>query len=290
VDNCGLQRNNVNCGGCGGGASCSNNTCEETDCDNGDDDDGDGLTDCDDPDCGGLKCGGGGAVCFQQSCCTPDDQLFCSDQGAECGDASGVDNCGVQRTDYDCGNCGGGASCASNACEETSCDDGNDNDGDGLTDCADPDCPGSQTTYYFDDDGDGYGVSNNTIDACSDDGKYTALEGGDCDDNDPRTFPGAAPNDSPTDCMRDEDQDDWGDVNAPSGGTAGSDCDDTDDNRHPGMTEACEDDVDSDCDGLSDDSDLDADTWCSDTDGPSAGCGVDGNTTCCLNNPGTSCK
>ena len=50
----------------------------------------------------------------------------------------------------------------------------------------------------------------------------------DCDDNDENTFPGAASNDSTTECMTDADGDDYGSTVAPTGGTAGSDCDDAD--------------------------------------------------------------
>jgi hypothetical protein len=48
----------------------------------------------------------------------------------------------------------------------------------------------------------------------------------DCDDTNADTFPGAAPNDSATECMRDEDGDDYGDDNPPGGVTPGTDCDD----------------------------------------------------------------
>ena len=47
------------------------------------------------------------------------------------------------------------------------------------------------------------------------------------------TFPGAAPNDSGSGCMKDVDGDDWGDETPPSGLTAGSDCDDADSGIHP---------------------------------------------------------
>jgi hypothetical protein len=246
VDNCGIQRTNIDCGGCGGGAMCSGNTCRETECDKGGDNDNDGDADCLDMDCNGQKCGGGGKVCFQQSCCTPDDALFCSDQGAECGDVSGVDNCGEQRTNYDCGGCGGGATCSSNTCEETDCSNGNDDDGDGAIDCADSDCPGSPTTYYFDDDDDGYGLTGDSVQACSADGKYRAANPDDCDDSDDRI--------------------------------------------HPGATEECEDDVNSNCTIDPDENDPQADTWCRNNESPSDGCGVDGNSTCCLNAPGTGCQ
>ncbi len=55
-----------------------------------------------------------------------------------------------------------------------------------------------------------------------------AVPGTDCNDEDAFTFPGAAPNDDPAACMKDADDDDWGDPN-PSGGSGvvpGTDCDD----------------------------------------------------------------
>lgn len=80
------------------------------------------------------------------------------------------------------------------------------------------------------------GASRNELrDACTrdadDDGfaDATAPAGGvagtDCDDSDPRVYPGIAGRES-TACMRDGDGDGYGDVNAPPGGMAGSDCDD----------------------------------------------------------------
>ena len=53
----------------------------------------------------------------------------------------------------------------------------------------------------------------------------------DCDDTSgtaASTFPGAAPNDSGSACMKDVDGDDYGDDSPPGGVTAGTDCDDTD--------------------------------------------------------------
>jgi len=58
--------------------------------------------------------------------------------------------------------------------------DGQDNDCNGQTD------EGVTTRYYLDFDGDGYGQTNDFIDLCAPSGFYTALEGGDCDD-DPAT-------------------------------------------------------------------------------------------------------
>ncbi len=72
----------------------------------------------------------------------------------------------------------------------------------------------------------------------------------DCDDNDPDTHPGAAPNDSPIACMRDADHDDWGDVNVTGSIVAGTDCDDAVASINPGATEIVDDGIDQDCNGF----------------------------------------
>ena len=54
------------------------------------------------------------------------------------------------------------------------------------------------------------------------------------------TFPGAAPNDSATACMADEDGDDYGADDAPTGGVAGTDCNDEIDTIKPGVPETCD--------------------------------------------------
>ncbi|RMD83171.1 MAG: hypothetical protein D6815_07295, partial [Candidatus Dadabacteria bacterium] len=120
------------------------------------------------------------------------------------------------------------------------CGNGVDDDGDGFTDCADPDC-------LADDDGDGYVVA-----PC----------GSDCDDQDPAVHPGVpevcgngtddecdglADCDDP-DCQAQIDTDGDGYL----GGTCGSDCNDTDPAVHPGATEVCDNAQDDDCDGLAD--------------------------------------
>ena len=65
-------------------------------------------------------------------------------------------------------------------------------------------------------------------------GQDTWLWDEDCDDNDPHTYPGAAEQDSETDCMRDFDGDGFGD-SAPeqSSVVPGTDCDDSDANVNP---------------------------------------------------------
>src|SRR5690606_3072351 len=68
-----------------------------------------------------------------------------------------------------------------------------DNDGDGLLD--DSMCvgvpPGEEPPEFFEE--------------------YDGTNGGDCDDTNPFTFPGAAEIDDPNACMLDADEDGWGD-------------------------------------------------------------------------------
>ncbi|MCB9665448.1 MAG: putative metal-binding motif-containing protein [Alphaproteobacteria bacterium] len=78
----------------------------------------------------------------------------------------------------------------------------------------------------------------------------------DCDDEDPLTYPGAAPLDSVTACLRDADGDGWGDADALAPVEAGTDCDDADAGIAPDAEERCNG-VDDDCDGLLDDADPD---------------------------------
>jgi hypothetical protein len=91
------------------------------------DDDGDGLTDCDDPDCADYQfCDGSGCdgsvgypMCYDPICCQV---------GVSCGPG-----CSCKLSGSTSGTC---------AATESDCSDGKDNDGDGLTDCADSDCAG----------------------------------------------------------------------------------------------------------------------------------------------------
>ncbi|MBI3450384.1 MAG: putative metal-binding motif-containing protein [Acidobacteria bacterium] len=92
--------------------------------------------------------------------------------------------------------------------------DGNDND-----------CSGLPLPEEIDTDGDRWVACSNWNDVQGD--NLLVLGGGDCAPTDPTTFPGAAPKEVvPGACMRDADGDDFGDINAPPGGVAGTDCDD----------------------------------------------------------------
>jgi subtilisin family serine protease len=139
----------------------------ETDCTDGIDNNCDGSTDCADPDCGndsacssgncnnngvcdpGEDCDtcpddcingqGGGTcdACFKGRC---DGRCQPSKEGSDCADCASSYCCGdgICEGDEDSYNCE--VDCGQPQSTETDCTDGIDNDYDGLTDCADPDC------------------------------------------------------------------------------------------------------------------------------------------------------
>ncbi|MEC7983537.1 MAG: putative metal-binding motif-containing protein, partial [Myxococcota bacterium] len=92
-------------------------------------------------------------------------------------------------------------------------------------------------------------IDTNTID---DDGDGFTEEDGDCDDEDPLTFPGVAEHEAVFACMTDNDGDGWGSDEPKFGVASGTDCDDNDPNMN-------NDDVDGDglggCEGDCDDND-----------------------------------
>jgi len=138
------------------------------------------------------------------------------------------------------------------------------------------------TTFYEDKDGDGWGTVNSKC-LCSADvaNKYTATKSGDCDDNDPVIFSGAANEtcdgkdnncNGSVDEGCDKDADGYCDsalnvvTNAAcpkqAAGGKGTDCNDLDKMVNPGATENC-DDVDNNCNGVTDDQcDKDGDKYC----------------------------
>ncbi|MCK6516040.1 hypothetical protein L6R46_13390 [Myxococcota bacterium] len=155
-----------------------------------------------------------------------------------------------------------------------------------VCDEVDNNCDGSvdegvTTTYYADNDEDGYGNPSRSTDACeAPDGYITAS--GDCDDKEPLAWTGAVEvcDEVDNDCdgdtdegvtsewTLDRDNDGFGDdataVSACSAPTsayvgAGGDCDDRDSDYSPGAAEGC-DGNDYDCDGDVD-NDLDGDTY-----------------------------
>ena len=97
--------------------------------------------------------------------------------------------------------------------------DGVDNNCDGQTD------EGVTTTFYADDDGDGFGST--PVEACSISAGLSTVDG-DCDDSDAQTGPNMAPMETDQSlCYTDGDGDGWGDNNPSTGVDAGSDCDDS---------------------------------------------------------------
>jgi hypothetical protein len=165
----------------------------------------------------------------------------------------------------DDGDCDDGVAGVNPEAEEV-CDEV-DNNCDGVTDDAI-----DMTTYYADEDGDGFGDEGAPGLACEvPSGMITV--GGDCDDGDASVNPDAAEvcDDVDNDCdgvtdydaidvtayYADEDGDGFGDENAPelacedvSGAlTVGGDCDDGDPNVNPDALELCSSGADEDCDG-----------------------------------------
>ncbi len=132
-----LTQDPLNCGqcqhACGTGTSCLASVCHETDCADGVDNDLDGHTDCADPTCYARECllsappTGHCGVLFDGG--VPD--AGATDGGNDAGADAGVDPDAGQHGCFP---------------PEHACANGLDDDGDGLVDCADPDCDG-QTCF-----------------------------------------------------------------------------------------------------------------------------------------------
>ena len=133
------------------------NTESGRECRDGQDNDGDGTTDCADPDCASSRmCGGGGTggTGGTRPGQTPEDPN--TESGRECRDGQDNDGDGIADcADPDCAAsrmCGGGGTGGTggtrpaqtpedpNTESGRECRDGQDNDSDGVVDCADPDC------------------------------------------------------------------------------------------------------------------------------------------------------
>jgi hypothetical protein len=113
---------------CGPGWMCIDGTCERSPdasageiCDNTVDDDGDLLVDCRDPDCGAAAC---------------DDHNDCTS------DSCATDGRCLHDNLMNEAPCGNGCACLDGMPSERVCNNGDDDDGDGLVDCNDGDCPG----------------------------------------------------------------------------------------------------------------------------------------------------
>ena len=178
------------------------------------------------------------------------------------------------------------------------CNDGKDNDCDGFTD--EDGCQGC-TTYFRDEDGDGYGVTADKKCTGTAAAPYTAILSGDCADGDPAVHPGAveACNDKDDNCdgsidpagsdgclalYPDVDKDEFGAIVQPSclckpAGTftaaKSGDCADADPSVNPAAKEVCGNNKDDDCSGSENDENA---TGCvqfyTDTDGDGYGVGT----------------
>jgi len=186
----------------------------------------------------------------------------CDDLDAE--ECDGLDNDGDGDIDEDMTDTDGDGTC--DALDTEECDD-LDNDGDG-----DIDESGAvgEVRWYPDGDGDGYGDAGSSgVLGC--DGPPGALtDNTDCDDTSSvaaSTYPGAAPEDSSTDCLTDADGDGYGSDSPGSGVTAGTDCDDDDSGVSPAADEVCDGATDENCDGSVDEAGaVDPTTWYRDAD------------------------
>ena len=93
---------------------------------------------------------------------------------------------------------------------------------------------GEGQRWCLDADGDGWGTPEQCLWSVEPVPDHV-VDDTDCDDASASTFPGAAELDGDARaCMKDDDDDGWGDVAPPDGVVAGSDCDDASDVTFPG--------------------------------------------------------
>lgn len=231
-----------------------------------DDDDGDpDSTDC------GAQNPAIHAAATEVPCNTVDENCNPADDRPD-RDADGFNACGAMGVAPDC----------------------NDNDptsfpgGTEVCDGNDNDCTGSVPFNERDIDNDTWVSCTGWNDTQGD--QPTVVGGGDCEPSRADIFPGAAPNDNPTACLQDTDNDGWGDSTPPPNVGAGTDCNDDVATTFPGAAEnepglACKADADQDGYGASMVSgSVVAGTDCNDTDAttfPGAAEVCDGNDNDC---------
>ncbi len=226
------------------------------------DDDGDGMNescgDCDDDDatsydaateaCDGIDNDCDGSVPSDEADADADAEMECA---GDCDDADS------SRYSTSLEYCDG----IDNDCDEVVGDDELDADADGVyacvdcssgtcvADCDDTDPLVTNPTWYADADGDGYGDDSTATTDCPVPTSYVRV-GGDCDEADATVNPGATDdcdaidNDcsGAADEASDADGDGYGDC---------LDCDETSSDISPAAEEVCGDDIDNDCDGVS---------------------------------------
>ncbi len=132
----------------------------------------------------------------------------------------------------------------------------------------DDDCDGSVdeagslgcTSYYYDADDDGYGVTTDSECHCSEYGLYRATAWGDCDDSDPSISPAASEvcNGVDDDCDGSPEWDE-ADSDGDSYMMCQGDCEDAAADVYPGAPQVCDGYDDNNCDGVDDSNEVDDD-------------------------------
>ncbi len=226
------------------------------------DDDADGMNescgDCDDDDatsydaateaCDGVDNDCDGTVPSDEADADADAEMECA---GDCDDAD------ASRYSTSLEYCDG----VDNDCDEVVGDDELDADADGVyacvdcssgacvADCDDTDPLVTNPTWYADADGDGYGDDSTATTDCPVPTSYVRV-GGDCDEADATVNPGAT-----DDCDAiDNDCSGAADESSDADGDGYGDCLDCDESSidvNPAAEEVCGDDIDNDCDGVS---------------------------------------
>ena len=304
---------------------------------NGDDDDCSGAETCyDDDDNDGYLDTTADTRASTDSDCSDSSEGTNSDPTTDCDDADADTFPGAASNDStsscmndDDGDNYGDATVSGSVTAGTDCDDSRSAVKPGATEtCSttyDDDCDSSAndtgatgcTTYYYDGDNDGYGLSTSSQCTCTTSGSYDVTLSTDCDDASSSDYPGATETTGNGDdedcdgietCYDDDDNDgyldttgdtrssttdtDCSDSNEGTNTDATTDCDDSSSSDYPGATETTGNGDDEDCDGTEvcyDDDDNDGyldttgdtrtstDTDCSDTN---EGTNTDATTDC----------